>query len=247
MNHQWTQPLQVTCLNLYRSLDFSWKLSLSSSPCRFSMNVSLLRKFLMTQWGKGWQSNSRSPAHTEQRAAWRRPGVNHFLLEQHAIDPVTFWNTEAWQFRADMMARLFILLFVCVCLCVSDKEFALGELIVFSLRTLAVVSSLAPRLLQILLQLLVLEQRAQLGRFFTALLFLLFCYVSRAPSSFGCHCTKFPNRKHKEFKVIHQNDSLCWRRGKALLSHSDDVSVPQLTFPRKKTHRLKKFFFNRFT
>lgn len=63
-----TPTWQLTCLNLYRSLDFSWKLSPSSSLCRFSTKVSLLRKFLMTQWGKGWQSNSRSPATTQRTA-----------------------------------------------------------------------------------------------------------------------------------------------------------------------------------
>lgn len=194
---------QLTCLNLYRSLDFSWKLSLSSSLCRFSMNVSLLRKFLMTQWGKGWQSSSRSPAHREQRAAWRCRGRNHFLR----VESVT------------------------------------GEFVVFSLRTLAVVTFVTPRLTQILLQLLVLEQRAQLGRFVTTLLFLLFCCVSHTRSSFGCHGRNFPNRDNGEFKLIHKNNSLCWRRGKGLLSQTDDVSMPQSHFSPREDWQAEKFPF----
>lgn len=97
---------------------------------------------------------------------------------------------------------------------VSNKESVTGEFVVFSLRTLAVVTFVTPRLTQILLQLLVLEQRAQLGRFVTTLLFLLFCCVSHALSSFGCHGRNFPNRDNGKFKLIHKNNSLCWRRGK---------------------------------
>lgn len=53
----------LTCLNLYKSFDFSLKLRFSNSLCRFSTKLSLLMKFLMVQWGKGWQSNSITPEH----------------------------------------------------------------------------------------------------------------------------------------------------------------------------------------
>lgn len=91
-----------------------------------------------------------------------------------------------------------------------------GEFVVFSLRTVAVVTFVTPRLTQILLQLLVLEQRAQLGRFVTTLLFLLFCWVSHALSSFGCHGRNFPNRDNGEFKLILTQKQLveltAWKR-----------------------------------
>lgn len=62
-----TTSSAFTCRNLYRSFDFSWKLSCSSSFCRLSTNAWQLRKFLIMQWGKGWQSNSRSPAQTNKQ------------------------------------------------------------------------------------------------------------------------------------------------------------------------------------
>lgn len=140
-----------------------------------------------------------------------------------------------------IMTHLFIWLSLYSSL--SNKESVTGEFVVFSLRTLAVVTFVTPRLTQILLQLLVLEQRAQLGRFVTTLLFLLFCCVSHALSSFGCHGRNFPNRDNGEFKLIHKNNSLCWRRGKCLLSQTDDVSMPQSHFSPRVDWQAEKFHY----
>lgn len=82
----------------------------------------------------------------------------------------------------------------------SNKELETGGF-VFSIPTLAVVTFAAPRLLQILLQLFVLKQRAHLGCFITTLLFLLFSSVSCALSSFRCHSRNFPNRDNNEFQI----------------------------------------------
>lgn len=90
----WDGPFIDTCLNLYRSFDFSWKLSSISSLCKFSTNVSLPRKFLMMQWGKGWQSNSRSPAHNKHKIIRQLVSIK---LLCGKITPCCLWKDSGLQ------------------------------------------------------------------------------------------------------------------------------------------------------
>lgn len=54
----WVHTQANTCLNLYKSLHFSWKSRLSNSFCSPSTKLSFWMKFGMTQWQKGTGSST---------------------------------------------------------------------------------------------------------------------------------------------------------------------------------------------
>lgn len=61
-----------TCWNLYKSFDLLLKFSCSSSACRLSTKLSLCRKWVIWQWGKGSQSRWILPGQRPEKGGIHR-------------------------------------------------------------------------------------------------------------------------------------------------------------------------------